>query len=158
MKQRLGFTLIEMMVVIAIVGILSSLVLIGLGPVQQRGRDARRLSDLRQVQTGLELYYSKNGSYPSADTWAKLQQDLAGAAIGVSKLPTDPRSAGDLNSANQYKYAADSSQSSYVLGATLEDKNNPSLDSSIGSASFPAPDYVAGWNCGKTAGVYCISL
>ena len=69
-KSQQGFTLIEILIVVAIIAILASVVLVGLGPTQAQGRDARRISDLREVQTGLELYYNKNGVYPTASTWA----------------------------------------------------------------------------------------
>ncbi len=60
-----GFTLIELLVVIAIIGLLSSVVLASLNTARARGRDARRLSDLQQVQIALELYRSDNGGYPA---------------------------------------------------------------------------------------------
>lgn len=59
-----GFTLIELLVVIAIIGMLSSVVLAALTTARAKSRDARRLSDLRTVQTALELYYNDNGHYP----------------------------------------------------------------------------------------------
>jgi type II secretion system protein G len=63
--RQKGFTLIELLVVIAVIGILASVVLASLNSARGKGRDAKRLSDLKQVQTALELYYSTNGSYPS---------------------------------------------------------------------------------------------
>jgi prepilin-type N-terminal cleavage/methylation domain-containing protein len=59
-----GFTLIELLVVIAIIGVLSSVVLASLNTARMRARDARRLSDLSQLQIALETYYSDNGKYP----------------------------------------------------------------------------------------------
>ena len=56
--------MIEILIVVAIIGILASVVLVGLGPTQQSGRDARRLSDLHEVQNAIELYYQKYGIYP----------------------------------------------------------------------------------------------
>jgi len=63
-KQK-GFTLIELLVVIAIIGILSAVVLVSLSSARQKSRDARRLSDIRQIQTALELYFNDVGSYPN---------------------------------------------------------------------------------------------
>lgn len=60
-----GFTLIELLVVIAIIGLLASTVFASLGSARGKARDARRLSDLKAVQTALELYYASNGAYPS---------------------------------------------------------------------------------------------
>lgn len=62
-KQK-GFTLIELLVVIAIIGILSAVVLVSLNSARQKSRDARRVSDVRQIMTAMELYYNDNGGYP----------------------------------------------------------------------------------------------
>ena len=52
-----GFTLIELLVVIAIIGILASVVLASLNSARKKGRDARRVADIKQVQLALELYF-----------------------------------------------------------------------------------------------------
>lgn len=62
--NKKGFTLIELLVVIGIIGILSTLALLSLGNARQKARDAKRLSDIRQVQTALELYYGDANKYP----------------------------------------------------------------------------------------------
>lgn len=61
-----GFTLIELLVVIAIVSLLSSVVLASLNSARQKARDVKRVSDLTQIRTALEMYYNDNGSYPVA--------------------------------------------------------------------------------------------
>lgn len=60
-----GFTLIELLVVIAIIGLLSTLAVVALDSAREKARDSKRLSDLKQVQTALELYYTDQGSYPT---------------------------------------------------------------------------------------------
>lgn len=60
-----GFTLIELLVVIAIIGALSSIVVASLAAARDRANDAKRLTDIRAVQTALELYASTYNSYPS---------------------------------------------------------------------------------------------
>ncbi|CAN5134626.1 hypothetical protein BH11PAT3_BH11PAT3_2810 [soil metagenome] len=62
--KKTGFTLIELMVVISIIGFLSSIVLSSLSVARSKGRDAQRITQIRQLQTALELFYSDNGSYP----------------------------------------------------------------------------------------------
>jgi len=59
-----GFTLIELLVVISIIGLLASVVLVSLNSARQKSRDAKRLADVRQVMTGLELFYNDNNRYP----------------------------------------------------------------------------------------------
>ena len=65
-RGREGFTLIELLVVIAIIGLLSTLAVVALNSARQRSRDAKRVSDIRQVQTALELGYAEIGGYPAA--------------------------------------------------------------------------------------------
>ncbi len=59
-----GFTLIELLVVIAIIGLLSTLAVVSLNNARQKSRDAKRVSDIKQIQTALELYYVDNSAYP----------------------------------------------------------------------------------------------
>src|SRR3989344_567519 len=63
-----GFTLIELLVVIAIIGMLSSVVMASLNTARQKGRDARRLTDLRAIQTALELYANDYNNYSAKGT------------------------------------------------------------------------------------------
>jgi prepilin-type N-terminal cleavage/methylation domain-containing protein len=167
---RQGFTLIEILIVVAIIAILASVVLVGLGPTQQSGRDARRLSDLREVQTGLELYYGKCGYYPGASaasgcptswtaaTYAGLYgtngQDgvLGMSGIGVSSVPTDPSANG------KYYYATDANGDSYILEAKLENLNNSAFTNyqAPGTSNYTAGDTLN--SCDKTKGYYCITL
>ena len=62
-----GFTLVELLVVITILGILATIGLVAFASSQARGRDAERKSDLKQIATGLELFYSDYGIYPVSD-------------------------------------------------------------------------------------------
>ena len=110
-----GFTLIELLVVVAIIGILSSIVLASLNSARQKGRDARRVSDLKQLQLALELSYDANSSYPAALTVASLVTPGY-----ISVVPDDPGPA-----ANAYGYVAlpascTTACTSYYLGAILE--------------------------------------
>lgn len=65
-KGEYGFTLIELLVVIAIIGILSGIVLVSLGGARSQARDARRMSDLRQLISAMEMYYGDIESYLTA--------------------------------------------------------------------------------------------
>lgn len=160
-RNHRGFTLIEMLIVVAIIGILSSIVLVGLGPVQRQGRDARRISDLRQTQTALELYYNKNAQYPAATyeaatAWSQFQGVLTGAGIGVNNVPADPRNSETFF----YRYWSDGN--TYVIGARLEDSSNSALQNDIDGNSLSSMPTVQ-INCGGSAvpedpPIYCLSL
>jgi len=89
MKNRpKGFTLIELLVVIAIIGILSTLSVVALNSARARARDAKRISDIRQLQTALEMYYSAHTEYP-ATTSALISEGLL-TAIPSNPKPSDP--------------------------------------------------------------------
>lgn len=59
-----GFTLIELLVVIAIIGLLSSVVMVSLNSARAKARDAKKMSDLKNIQTAIYLYYDTHGYMP----------------------------------------------------------------------------------------------
>ena len=65
-NNRSGFTLVELLVVISIIGMLSSLAVVSLNSARIKARDAKRLADVRQIQTALELYFNSNFHYAGA--------------------------------------------------------------------------------------------
>jgi len=73
-KKRKGFTLIELLVVIAIIGLLATLAVVALNNARSKSRDAKRVSDIKQIQTALELFYLDNNGYPTG----------AGITLGTS--------------------------------------------------------------------------
>jgi prepilin-type N-terminal cleavage/methylation domain-containing protein len=66
MKFKKGFTLIEIVVVIGIIGVLTVIILPSLSNVRTRNRDTERISDIGTIQLGLLNYYSKYGYYPDS--------------------------------------------------------------------------------------------
>lgn len=63
--NKKGFTLIELLVVIAIIGLLSTLAVVSLNSARLKARDARRMSDLKQISTAIELHMSETEVYPT---------------------------------------------------------------------------------------------
>lgn len=61
---RSGFTMIELLVVIVIMGILATVGIYTFDKAQAKARDAQRMHDLRKVQAALQLYYQEQGHYP----------------------------------------------------------------------------------------------
>ncbi len=106
-----GFTLIELLVVIAIIGLLATVVMTSLNSARKKGRDTRRVEDINQIKTALELYYDSNSQYPDA-----LDDLASGTPRFLSVVPTDPTNSGDY----VYSYAASTDNLDYVLKANLE--------------------------------------
>lgn len=120
--NKKGFTLIELLIVIAIIGLLSTLAVVALGSARVKARDSKRLADLKQLQTALELYYTDQNAYPAGssvslgDSTHACLNSSGFAAAGcaspyMGQIPVDPKS-------GNYSYTAASS--SYTIGATLE--------------------------------------
>lgn len=93
-----GFTLLELLIVMAILGILAGIALIILKPafLFGQGRDAKRRSDLKQIQAALESYKQDRGVYPSTNStwWVNSTPGgywIPGFNASYSKgLPVDP--------------------------------------------------------------------
>lgn len=63
-RRRQGFTIVELLIVIVVIGILAAISTVAYNGTQQRTRDMSRISDLRGLQKVIEMYYIDNGSYP----------------------------------------------------------------------------------------------
>lgn len=144
-----GFTLIELLVVIGIIGVLASIVLASLDGARKKGRDAKRLADIKQIQLALELYYDSNNAFPpNVSSSNSFDPSVLESAGYISKVPTDP------STGNAYKYTAYASNasgqgaicSSFHLGGTLETANHIDLtqdaDISTNNGGKPPTGYV----------------
>ena len=112
-STKSGFTLIELLVVIAIIALLSTTVMGSLSRARQKSRDATRLSDMRQIQTALEMYYNDHSGYPVVATWNSECVAYGGVASNavipgiiptyMARFPTDPMM-DKTNNKNCYLY------------------------------------------------------
>lgn len=126
MKKN-GFTIIELIIVIALIAIFTAGALTILNPLEQlkKGNDARRKSDLSQIQKAMEAFYNDTGRYPTATINYKIQ-DLNGNEINwgsswppyMNLLPADP---GKTN----YIYYSGNGQSYYLYASLERGVNDP---------------------------------
>ena len=144
MRKHKGFTIVELLVVIVVVGILASVSIVAYSGVQARARDAQRLHDLKSIEKALDLYKTQFGSYPAhtstpnGQSWELSSSGdfLSPLKEVISAVPIDPantHTSGIIanNSPNKvyfyYRYAAGTNGADpkcggyYILGATRFD-------------------------------------
>lgn len=131
-----SFTLIELLIVIAIIGILASFLVtnVGKGPIEQ-ARDAKRLFDTQNVRLGLTLYYSDQQSYPVSLSLLVpkyipvVPTDTKDNQAGCGELGYDPDGFGTSYQPGDYgyRYTPLSGGKGYLLQTCLENSLNPAL-------------------------------
>lgn len=132
-----GFTLVELLVVMAILGVLVTLVATGFRTAQMRGRDAQRKSDLKELANSMEVFYSDHGKYPS-DSGGKIvacpydeassgtcawgaSEFTDGSTVYFKVIPKDP-----ISSLNYYyRVVPGSNNQKFQLFARLENPKDP---------------------------------
>ena|SRR3989344_1396260 len=150
-KQK-SFTLIELLIVIAILGVLAAAVMVAVNPTKRTGqaRDTQRKSDLSQIVSALEAYYAFKANYPnpyspnpvdidsSTECWIKNLELCAGNPFAlyeliknqdIKRLPYDPGKnilpgTGGCGVAQAYLYHASANADYFILYGVLEEKGN----------------------------------
>ncbi len=131
--NKKGFTLIELLIVIAIIGLLSTLAVVALGSARVKARDSKRLADLKQLQTALELYYTDKSYYPVGNPAITLGGPATDCLNGtgfmaagagcvdpyMGKVPVDPKD-GTYTYTTALVVAPILGPSTYNISATLE--------------------------------------
>ncbi|MCL5410846.1 MAG: fibronectin type III domain-containing protein [Patescibacteria group bacterium] len=140
-KKPKGFTLVEILIVIAIIAILAGIVLLTILSVRARAQDAKRKSDLNSVNTALQSYGAGNNSYPISNPQTELlsnDSNLGGILVANEYFKTIPQ---DQYKNRQYTYESDGN--SYKLCGILNDNsqycfvNNIPADSGNSIAVIP---------------------
>jgi prepilin-type N-terminal cleavage/methylation domain-containing protein len=110
-KKQSGFTIVELLIVIVVIGILATLVIVTFSGVQQKARDTKRETDVKALASQLEVYYANNGSYPALaqlqdNTW--VQANLKGLDVAGLVAPngTGTNTISGTASTTTYQYVA----------------------------------------------------
>jgi len=123
-----GFTLLELLVVISIIGILLGIGSVSFSTAQKKGRDSRRQGDMTAIQKSLEEYYALTNGYPASVTSGGSITYLTNTLMNL--VPYDPKNSGTY----VYTYTVDAPavKTAYCLCAIVE---NASAANASGNAS-----------------------
>ena len=99
-KRSQGFTIVELLIVIVVIGILALLVITTYSGIQAKARNSKRQTDIQSLQTQLEAFFSQNGYYPSLTNMKSLDKN---ALIDPSN-PTQSNQLVSTPTAKSYSY------------------------------------------------------
>lgn len=132
LKINTGFTLVELLVVVAIAAFILSFVFVSLRDAKARGRDARREEDIKQLQNSLNIYHVNRRQFPACELGAINGADdcLSQAFFGdgvVNALPVDPLGGGtgECMLGGVFVYCYESNGGEYTLHYNLETDSIP---------------------------------
>jgi len=121
-NKKNGFTLFELLVSISIIGILTALASVAYSGAQKKARDARRVEDIKLIQTAAEQFYSQNNYVYPTSTLATGWTGTGGVAI-LNAFPVDPKN----DSTYKYTYSGGVG-TSYCACAVVESVKNGNAD------------------------------
>ena len=113
-KTKSGFTIVELLIVIVVIGILAAITIVAFNGIQGRARDSQRVQDMNSIIKALEVYKIQNGNYPAAvgtpnaggwevstnGTTATTFLNALKTSGTVSSIPVDPRNTADTSIVN----------------------------------------------------------
>ncbi len=141
-----GFTLVELLVVVGIIGLLATILLANFNSARQRARDTQRLTDLKKIQTAIEVYKADNQQYPCFNAgdcaglygWAMTSGLPGFSPTYLQTIPQDPL-VGSACPGYLYWHSGDRSQ--YILFAMLENANDPRATAVKSAPPLGAPPF-----------------
>ncbi len=121
-KLKAGFTLVELIIVVAIIGTILTVSFISFTNARQKARDAKRLSDITQIQNTLELYLRDEGRYPDTITFGSPLTGSSSIRVYMNNLPQNPSPRNDGACPNSdYSYETAATGTVYKLGFCLSE-------------------------------------
>ena len=148
-KISRAFTLIELLVVIAIIAILTAIITANFTSSKAKARDAKRISDINQIQLALQFYFDRCSAYPATLAEAETSPGCpSGINLGtfISHIPTPPQI---VTNASDYRYGLDANKTDYILATQLEANNSSILSDDIDTSTYSV-------DCDDTAFNYCV--
>lgn len=122
--SKRGFTIIELIVAMVVIGIIAGIVVVGYASIQRQARDAERDGDVAQIKIALQKYYADNSTYPDvcpggAESGCSVSELTVELSPYIETIPHDPR--WDEGSEDDYQYIRGNLEANaYGLKVTYE--------------------------------------